>query len=405
MNRNTIEQTFILLIVAVCLVTVKTVVATEAMQRNSMGFLSISSTDSNFAVATEPMQMTATLNGKGFLGISLAGTGSAIIDWGDGTKIKIDTLPNDLPHSMTSLHNKFYDSAFQYSVTVLGRDITHFRISGGAYSGISLLEELDVSENTALVELYRFGRLASNLDVSKNTALRTLYCMGCQLPSFDVSNNKVLGALVITNNQLTELDLTNNPNLRVLSVMSNRLTNLDVSKNTMLRQLDCHHNQLSSLDVSNNIELRQLNVGDNPLMKLDVSNNINLDYLVSFRNQLTELDVSRNVELTHLFVYDNLLSTFDVSKNTKLLWLRCNNNQLTNLDLSNNTQLVTVDISNNQFTDTALNALFETLSWRVIHGMQKTINVQGNPGTNESDEIIARRRGWVVDKTGTRSRR
>lgn len=69
------------------------------------------------------------------------------------------------------------------------------------------LTELDLSQNTALVQLYGEGNQLRSLDLSHNTALEELDCSGNQLTSLDMSHNTKLEFLSCYENQLSELDV------------------------------------------------------------------------------------------------------------------------------------------------------------------------------------------------------
>jgi len=112
-----------------------------------------------------------------------------------------------------------------------------------------------------------------NIDVSNNTALTYFFCIRNQLTSLDVSNNTALENLYCWDNQITSLDVSNNTSLTLLACSANQLTSLDVSYNMVLTQLICHSNQLTSLDLSNNNLLLELSCGGNLLTSLDISNN------------------------------------------------------------------------------------------------------------------------------------
>jgi hypothetical protein len=142
----------------------------------------------------------------------------------------------------------------------------------------------------------------------------------------DLSNNTALLELNVSYNQLTNLDLSNNIKLEVLEAYNNRLTSLDLSKNTELAGLAIDNNRLTSLDLSKNTELIGLDVSDNLLTSLNLSKNTMLGWLAVDNNQLTSLDLSENTILQALFV---------------------SGNQLTSLDLSNNTELEMLDVSDN----------------------------------------------------------
>ncbi len=212
------------------------------------------------------------------------------------------------------------------------------------------LTSLDVSQNTALTHLYcHYNQLAS-LDVTQNTALQILLCYNNQLTSLDVSKNAALRQLDCSYNQLASLDVTQNTALTSLLCGSNQLTSLDVSHNTALTDLECGADQLTSLDVSKNAALRQLDCSYNQLTSLDVSQNAAFTHLNCRSNQLTYLDVSHNTALTHLYCHYNQLASLDVTQNTALKYLYCGSNQLTSLDVTHNTALQTLRCHYNQLT-------------------------------------------------------
>ena len=163
-------------------------------------------------------------------------------------------------------------------------------------------------------------------------------------------------------------------NITHFNSIENQVTTLDVSNNAALIGLWCNEKQLTNLNLSNNAALTSLWVVDGSLTNLDVSNNTALKTLSCNGNRLRNLDVSNNTKLVELSCYDNLLRSLDVSMNTALAILDCSHNQL---------------------TATALNALFETLHSNSVSG-GKTVSIRFNPGINESDKSIARRKEWLV---------
>ena len=199
--------------------------------------------------------------------------------------------------------------------------------------GVETLEGIEYFPK--LEKLNCFNNQLTELDVSKNTALLDLVCGGNNLTSLDVSKNIALQELTCQDNNLTSLDVTQNTALKELHCDDNLLTSLDVSKNTKLRKLWCFKNQLTELDVSKNTALEDLNCSENNLTSLDVSKNTALLDLVCGGNNLTSLNVSKNPALDWLNCSENKLTSLDVSKNSVLTYLDCQNNQLTNLNVEN----------------------------------------------------------------------
>ncbi|MFC2115151.1 T9SS type A sorting domain-containing protein [Bacteroidota bacterium] len=103
-----------------------------------------------------------------------------------------------------------------------------------------------------------------------------------------------LTELSCSNNQLQNLDLTNNTALEYLGCGENRLSNLDLTNNTALAILECAGNQLTSLNISYNTALWKLCCDDNQLTSLDVSSNTAIDELHCSGNKLTYLDITSN---------------------------------------------------------------------------------------------------------------
>ncbi len=227
--------------------------------------------------------------------------------------------------------------------------------------GISDLTGIEYFENLAILECM-FNKLTT-LDISKNTALIELNCYHNQLTSLDVSDHTELIKLCFDTNNITSIDLSNNTALTYLSCCATKLTSIDISNNTALITLNCAYNQFTSLDVSNNTALTGLYCYDGQLTSLDISKNTALETLWCMSNQLTSLDVSKNTALTYLSCSENQLTSLDLSNNTALTKLNCNDNQLTSLDVSNNTALDFLNCSGNQLTslDLSNNTALEVL--------------------------------------------
>ena len=122
----------------------------------------------------------------------LDGSGTATVDWGDGSEKNSLTLPASFQHT--------YPSATIRTITVNGDNITGLRSVTGCN-----ITSLDVSKNTELTSLDVgcWGGCITSLDLSKNTALTILQCYGHPLTSLDLSKNTSLTYLCIGDNRLT----------------------------------------------------------------------------------------------------------------------------------------------------------------------------------------------------------
>ena len=72
-----------------------------------------------------------------------------------------------------------------------------------------------------------------------------------------------LKQLYLSNNEIKNIDLKNNTNLLDLSVLKNKLTSLDLSKNVLLEKLDAAENTLDGLDLSTNKSVWYIDVRGN----------------------------------------------------------------------------------------------------------------------------------------------
>lgn len=149
-------------------------------------------------------------------------------------------------------------------------------------------------------------------------SLTKLDCSWNLLQAVDLSENTALVELYINNNELTSLDLSRNTSLQYLDCSRNKLTSLGVSSNPELERLRCFNNRLTSLDVSNNPDLGLIFCSGNLLTSLDLSSNVSLDTLYCFSNTLTSLDISHNPDLTLLDASSCDLTSLDISKNRAL---------------------------------------------------------------------------------------
>ena len=197
-------------------------------------------------------RMRMTVEGSGEVRIFLRGSGTATIDWGDGS----DRTTHELNNDWGTEFSKVYARSGRHTITITGNDIIGLQVGG--------LTSLDVRRNPKLMRLQISGPLTS-LDLSNNTALTSLEIWGSQLTSLDLRNNTALGFLRVHDSQLTSLDLSRNTALTGLNLESNQLASLNVSNSAELRFLLISDNQLTSLDMRNNIALRELRVSNNQL--------------------------------------------------------------------------------------------------------------------------------------------
>jgi hypothetical protein len=191
----------------------------------------------------EVARMTMTTAKEGVVRFFLYGTGTAVINWGDGTPKEWIVFVD----GVRSFSHTYTISTVR-TITITGDSIT--RLCCGHNPGNSA----DIFDNQLI-----------SLGVSSNPALEYLECNGSQLTTLDVSKNTALRTLFCTHNQLSKFDVSKSPALELLWCHNNQLTTLDVSKNPVLKYLLCNNNQLAEFDVSKNTELIWLDVTSNLL--------------------------------------------------------------------------------------------------------------------------------------------
>lgn len=224
-------------------------------------------------------------------------------------------------------------------LTICGTGESYDSINN-TWIGNGILETLDISKNTELIELDCSKNKLSELNVSKNKKLLRLSFGSNNLTRLDLNHNTELMLIYGNYNLLEELNIENCQKLISLSLYTNRLTHLDVSKNTNLVSLNLQMNLLKDLNINNLTELSGLYVDWNQLETLDVSNNKKLRFLQCWLNQLRVLNTRNNPLLENLYCDGNNLTSLDLTQNKELRELRCYQNNIgPELDISNNTKL------------------------------------------------------------------
>jgi len=171
----------------------------------------------HISVAAQQSEMKMTTSAR-IVSFFLTGTGTATVDWGDGTNRVTKQIGN-----VTIFRNTYTEDGMR-TITVTGSNITKLECRDNQ------IVSLDVSKNIALIELSCSNNRLTSLDVSKNTVLKQLHCSINQLTSLVVGKNTALTNLSCGSNQLTSLDISGATELMYLSCGNNQLTSLDVSK-------------------------------------------------------------------------------------------------------------------------------------------------------------------------------
>ena len=160
----------------------------------------------------EPMSLTT--QGAGDKTISMSGSGTVYIDWGDGSTNESHTLS---PAQISNFSHS-YSATTKSIIQIFGNNISYLKCNK------CQLTALGVSKNTALAELFCSINQLKEVDVSKNTALKKLDCSFNQLSSLNIEKNTALTELSCNNNELTNFNASHNLSLISLDISTNKLT-------------------------------------------------------------------------------------------------------------------------------------------------------------------------------------
>ena len=107
-------------------------------------------------------------------------------------------------------------------------------------------------------------KISSIKGIAHFKGLTTFYCDKNSLEEIDVSENTALYFLSCHTNSLKMLDVSKNVNLIYLICSGNSISTLDVSNNPALTNINCSGNSISTLDISKNEKLTRLELYGNP---------------------------------------------------------------------------------------------------------------------------------------------
>ena len=168
-------------------------------------------------------------------------------------------------------------------------DLRNFEISSleGIQSFVNLryldvshnnLTEIDLSQNTLLVELLLWDNQLTSLNVSTSTQLAYLFCSNNQLTNIDLSQNTELTEFYASYNQLLYNVLNQNPNLIHVGLEGNQLESIDLSQSSELLSIDLDNNNLLEIDISQT-SIAFFSASDNPVVYINLKNGVSSDHL------------------------------------------------------------------------------------------------------------------------------
>lgn len=246
------------------------------------------------------------------------------------------------------------------------------------------LTAINVSQNTALIELIVSGNNLTSLNVSNNVNLEVLIASDNALTSINLGNNANLSTLGLAFNRLTTIDLTSNSALETLNIEANRLTALNVQYNTELTQLNAAHNRLTNINVNRNAALTELVLTGNNFSTINVRNNVSLEALDLTNMGLSGINLTANTALKNVDISDNNLSNINLRYNTQLEEVYLSGNALSNVNTSTLSALETLFVSFNTIGNVNI-----TNNARLINLVIKANNLTGlNITSNNSLNFV-----------------
>jgi hypothetical protein len=243
---------------------------------------------------------------------------------------------NTISHGFLSIP----DNSFEEILIAKGID------SDGIVNRQMLKSDAEVIEDLDLATL-EFGTIANLSGIEGFTSLKKLHANQHDIEQIDLSANILLEEVYLAGNNLSIINVSKNTNLVVLDLTSNQLTTIiGLSELVKLKNLNLSFNYFEELSI-NNQALEVLHMSNNDLVFIDIKAAINITNLLLTTNMLNTLDISSNKKLQTLLVSNNQLESINLSKNISLTHVYISSNLLTNLDVSKNQNLVELKVDRN----------------------------------------------------------
>ena len=221
--------------------------------------------------------------------ILMAGTGGAVINWGDGNTYSFTLVPfdyGDFPKTGQEFDHT-YAAAGKYTITITGSGLTHIDWNNNT------LESVAFSDLKALEYVDFWNSGLASISVSGCPAIEYFECDYNNLTSIPFNSLKSVKELWIDDNLLSgSLNLSGFTALKVLACADNQLTSLNLTGCTALEGLYCGGNQLTSLNLTGYSKLRTLFCQNNQLTALNLSGCASIESIRCYYNELEAIDLN-----------------------------------------------------------------------------------------------------------------
>jgi Leucine-rich repeat (LRR) protein len=213
------------------------------------------------------------------------------------------------------------------------------------------IDDLDLSGNTTIQELYCQRAVNNSLNVSNMTALKILHCYEAAFSTINLTNSTALEELQIYHSVLNSLDVSTNTGLKKLYMYEDTVTSINLNGATALEELYVYRTDITDLDLSTNVALRIVECYEGALQTINTNGANALEELYIQRNNLQNIDVSTNTALTDLYCYEQDLATLNTAGATSLKELLAYSTLLENIDLSTNVMLESLNVANTNLSE------------------------------------------------------
>lgn len=188
------------------------------------------------------------------------------------------------------------------------------------------LAELDLSQNTKIVDVQLYDNQLVSLDLSKNLELGNLQLgSNYQLTSLNIDNCTQLWLLDVNETGLTSLNIPNKERIEILAYGRTALS-FDLKEFPNVRNLSIYDLGLTSLDIiPKNVkeQLYQLQCYDNQIDSINLAEYPNMQYLSIYQNNFKSLDLTSAVNLQELNCHSCYIEKLDISPLENLRTLYC----------------------------------------------------------------------------------
>jgi len=212
----------------------------------------------------------------------------------------------------------------------------------------TMVDNIDLSSNSRLKNIYCYSTPAENLNISAFSPLIELNCSDSKnLTSLSLNKNNHLETLTASNCNLSTIDFDYCSSLSVIDIKYNKIDRINFQNNVGLNYIDCSHNLIESLSIRNCDSLVFVLCNNNKINNIDIDEEMIYDLNCNNNKISGELDLSK-FEKIHTIICDtNEITGIVLADSSFIATVSANCNKITSLDLSNRYTLRYIYAENN----------------------------------------------------------